>query len=424
MANPMFIGRLGVQVALDGPEMWRHGQQDVINGTLLADTLANAIALRDELRAMAEAKIVVPVRWASDDPAPDEYFRILGANILTRKVTDRGWFPFDVTLERYGSEANVEFESLIAGTVLPNDFTVVDTETLPYHAPARGSFSYDADTTVPTELVRTGEGGAITVWEHDGAAADRTAAFTASRRWQVTPANYYTGSCKVTIGGRVLTGRHHVNDPDSWILENELVRVTPSVDGGSVSDGRLLVEHHDGTVFDTAKEYRIIHLTSVIPRWTSISVLRVDPEVCVVELIRDADTAPQTPHRHQLTLALRRGSRSVHCHYHWTGTATSLLVRRETAEAATAFSVTGGVGDIGVRATSNDGNSNRYVLACKNTTTKDLTNGGLEQLTTKDFDFVISSEIGGSAAVVGDQADQLGLQYLAGIYEQVRPARI
>jgi hypothetical protein len=74
-----------------------------------------------------------------------------------------------------------------------------------------------------------------------------------------------------------------------------------------------------------------------------------------------------------------------------------------------------------IRATSNDGDGNRFVLGSSKTTTQDTTNGGLDFPSTTEFDFFISSEIDGSSAQTQDQAGNQCLQYLAVSNEQVRP---
>ena len=74
-----------------------------------------------------------------------------------------------------------------------------------------------------------------------------------------------------------------------------------------------------------------------------------------------------------------------------------------------------------IRATSNDGDGNRYVIGSSKTNTADTTNGGIDFASTSSFDFFISSEIDGSSAQTQDQAGNQCLQYLAVSNEQVRP---
>jgi hypothetical protein len=78
---------------------------------------------------------------------------------------------------------------------------------------------------------------------------------------------------------------------------------------------------------------------------------------------------------------------------------------------------------VALRATSNDGNGNRYVMGSSKATTKDTTNGGLDFASTKTFDFFLGAEIGGSGASANDQAADQCLQYLAPFTEVVRAVR-
>ena len=73
----------------------------------------------------------------------------------------------------------------------------------------------------------------------------------------------------------------------------------------------------------------------------------------------------------------------------------------------------GGSGVAAVRATTNDGDGNRYVVGCAKTFVSDLATGGLSIASTTVLDFFIGSEIAGTAAVAGDTADDLVGQYLA-----------
>lgn len=125
--------------------------------------------------------------------------------------------------------------------------------------------------------------------------------------------------------------------------------------------------------------------------------------------------------RHTLTLGLRRGGLLVYGYYVYDGAAATWTVERADAEAATAVTPTGASGTALVRATSNDGDGNRYIIGSSLATTKETTQGGLDFGSIQEFDFFISSEIDGSSAQTQDQAGNQYLQYVAVSNEQVRP---
>jgi hypothetical protein len=64
------IGRVGLDVTLDDPEQLAEQAGDrrqlTVTGTLLAATLAETKALRDELAAMVDLGGLVPVTWTGD----------------------------------------------------------------------------------------------------------------------------------------------------------------------------------------------------------------------------------------------------------------------------------------------------------------------------------------------------------------------
>lgn len=412
------IGRWGQDIEVDSPVAWKdsstaEGQGVTISGDLVFAALADMQVARSEL--LAQVGMLVAMTW-SVDGTRDGYYELIDANLELLSLTATGSLAtFSANLRRIGGVAQTELQSLITGTVLVNDHGVIDTEAKPFHAPSVGALVYDAAPGTPTARQRTTEDGVIT-W-FDGVS------FDADPTWSAEPSDYYKGAAEIWVAGELRAGLDAPNDVDDFMLTNGLVRATPG--GGGTSNGRILVAHYDGTIWDTAKEYAIWwNATTVIPGWHYLTIIRNDPECCIIRLIRDAAENPPTAYRHVLDLQLRRGSRFVECFYTWTGAAVATRVRREAAEAATATSAAAPfTSAVGIRATANDVSGNRYVLGTARTHSQDLTTGWIQNAASNTMDFFIGSAVGGSGAATGDTPEDLCLQYLGHLAEKVRAVR-
>jgi len=409
------IGRWGEDIEIGRVARWEdqsrgaQNQRVRIRGHIRVASLANLQTLRTEL--LEHVGAIVAVTWTLDSTR-DGFYQMLSADIGDLFLPGVGYASYRVDLERIGSEALTEFQSLIAGTVLTNDHGIIESETQPFHAAPVGVVSYDSGAGTPTAMTRTTEDGAIYVF--------RSIDFTGDPSWSVAPSSYYAGAAEISVTSQIRTGLDAPNDVADFSLTNGLIRVTPDLTA-SVSNGRLNVETYDGSVWDTKVKYGVyFNATTVIPEWHTIGIVRNTPEVTTIRLVRDADEAPPTSARHILDIRLRRGSRFLECYYSYTGGTHNIQVRRETNEAATAVTPTGASGAVGIRATSNDGSSNRFVLATPHTHVQDLTNGRIYRAASTTMSFMIGAEVGGSAAVAGDVAADLMLQFLGHINETVR----
>jgi hypothetical protein len=97
-----------------------------------------------------------------------------------------------------------------------------------------------------------------------------------------------------------------------------------------------------------------------------------------------------------------------------------MKVVRDTNEGSTAITPTGASGDVGIRATSNDADGNRFILYSPQTHTNDTTAGGVSVASTQIIKFAIGFEIGGSGATGADTAAELAHQYFGYVDERVR----
>ena len=416
------IGRVGLDVQITDPggvagwsSQASSGRTETISGYLRSSSLAETEALRTEL--LEQRNRLIAVTWSVDDSMDGFYIQqsaSIGASVEQSAFTGVGFHPFSVTLQRIGTTADTEFQSLITGTVLTNDHGLIDTEVQPFHAPPAGSTAYANSSTGMTRLVRTSADGALDVFLDTD--------FDQDPSWAATPADYYDGAARIYVTSRLRAGLSAPNNPvaaSGWELSNGLVKVTPSS-----TAGRIDVAHYDGTQWETAKTYALVRDIgggdSKINSWTHLSILRNDAEACAIRLQIPHSLTSDPGFRHTFDLRLRRASRFVEGYWSTTAAAATMKIERDSNEAATAVTPTGATSAVGLRATSNDGDGNRYVLMTPNTHTADTTTGGLDFSNVTAIHFAIGSEIAGSSAVSGDTAADLMLQFLAGMYEVVR----
>jgi hypothetical protein len=138
----------------------------------------------------------------------------------------------------------------------------------------------------------------------------------------------------------------------------------------------------------------------------AVSILRNEPEMAVVRLIRSLSSVRIT-----IDVTLRRGSRFAEL-YVQTATSGTIKAVLSTAEAGTA-----GTGF--VSRTADDANGNRYIVGSTRTLTSDVVNGGISKAATVVMDIVIGSVIGGGAPLTGDAAVDLMKQYIGAPSESV-----
>jgi hypothetical protein len=412
------VGRVGVEATLAAPTRWQTSATvgefgHTITGHIGQATLADALYIRTELEQ--QVGLLVPITYTGESSL-DGFYEINMVQIRASRgslIAD-GYLPFSLGTRRVGGTGQVEHQSLLTGALIANNHGLVVGEVQFWHSPPFGALAYDGGSSgSPTAWTRTTEDGAIPVILDLDTTVDP--------KWAIDPGNYYDGGCYISVNSYTRSGLDAPNTPGTWEIGNKLVKVTPG--GGGSSDGRIIVSHWDGSAYD-AVTYNIKYATTDrIPEWHYVSIIRNTAEVVTIRLVRDADESPATVHRHVLDLTLRRGSLSVSAYFTWSGPATTWSLDRDSSESSTAITPTGASSAVALRATSNDGDGNRYVMGSSKSTTKDTTNGGLDFASTKTFDFFLGSEIGGSGASSNDQAADQCLQYLGAFAEVVRAVR-
>lgn len=340
---------------------------------------------------------VVPVVFTNKTDR-NGYYQVTDASAAERNWTGEVvTCDWSLTMDRLGTDTEVDIESRLSGALTRNtSFAATGDRT---HAPPIGHYAYWAGTTQPSTVTRTGSDGAMTVY--------RGVATTVNPRWGCAVGNYLSGRCRfIDANSAERTGVNLSVVASGWTLHNGLVQVqllsgVPAVlSVASWTSGAFAAKGWDLQVGGTSLG---------VP--TTTTLLRNDPEAIVARLL----WTQATPGRVTADLTLRRGSRLLEI-YLQTEFSSTIKVARQATEAATA-----GTGYI--RATSNDGSGNRFVLGSAKTFTGDTTNGALSVTSAVLLDAFIAVELAGSSAIAGDQAAQLYSQYLGQPAELVAGVR-
>lgn len=369
-----------------------------ISGTIATSTLAEGVAIREELMALPEMS-PVPITWDVDSSI-DGFYQIDDVSAQDLIITDRPYIRFNLNAIRLGTDADLAFRSVISSVLRTNDHGVDAAEAEPFHAPSAGHSAYSA--VVASSVTRENEDASIVVYRD----------ISETRPiWSVPASGFLDGAARVVVNSYTRSGRTTLNDPLDWILTNGNCRVQPVA-----SSSRLSVEAYDPTSWE-AKEWALLKDAAELPQWEWMSILRNDPEECIIRL----EASVTGGGKNTLDLSLRRGSRFVVGYLSLPSSGT-ILVKRSSNEAGTAITPTGATSAVAVRATSDDGAGNRYVVGAALSHSDDLTAGGVSK-SAAALGFFIGAEKDGSLAASGDQAADLCLQYLGLVAETVKALR-
>lgn len=358
-------------------------------------TRAQVIARHDGINALIAGQCI-PVTW-TDKPERNGYYTVKSAaSTYTEHLNERVTADWKVSLERVGSDSETDLQSRLTGAVRLNDFSLTGER---WHAPPIGHYAYYTGSTNATTMTRTGADGAMTVY--------RSVPANVSPRWGCAPTAYLVGRVKVTT-----TSSQEVYGVDvplaaaGWALSNGLVNVTPSA-----SASFDVQAYTSGAYHSKLWNVSVAGSASSITSWDAATLIRNDPEMCIVRLVKG-----QNPGRATLDLTLRRGSRFVEG-YLQIGTSATLAVYRSTLETNTSFAASGYV-----TATGNDADGNRFACGSARTFTAH-TNGGVIKSSATALDFWIGVVAGGGSAVSGDAATDLRNMYIACLPEAVYGVR-
>ncbi|MFJ4626170.1 hypothetical protein [Streptomyces sp. NPDC088847] len=328
-----------------------------------------------------------------DDATRNGYYQVESTTAeMTNYQSEVVTSNWTTSLTRLGSDKEVDLQSRLTATVRTNDFALSGER---WHGPAIGHYAYWTGTTNPTSMTRTGAEGAMTVY--------RGVPANVSPRWGCDVADYNTGRVRITDTqlvpmGAEVEGTNMELGTLSWSLSNALVNVAPTSTAGVVD-----VQTYSGSSFHS-KRWKVT-VAGTPPTWNSATVLRNDPEMCVIRLV-----ASQSPGRAALDLTLRRGSRVVEGYLQSSSSATH-VVALVTAETNVNTAASGYL-----TKTSDDADGNRFVCGSARTFTGS-TNGTMTKSSTTFLDFFLGAVVGGGSAVSGDAAVDLRNQYIGSMAE-------
>lgn len=389
------VGRLGLKetyTLAEGIDSSTGQVSLVLNGQehtpSIGLTTADIQAKQQDVLALLDKVVPVTFSVKSDK---NGYYRVVSADSDQLRWPDAMATRWNLGLLRLGYDNTADIESRLSNVVRLNDFGQTGVR---WHGPSIGHYGYFTGSTSPSgSVTRTGANGAHVVWL--GVPASITP------RWGCAVTAFLAGRVRFVSGTieRTATGFNQANT--GWTLDNGLVRVSPLA-----ANGVIRVESHDGTQWE-AKDWHIAKggATTSLGIPESITVIRNDPEVVVVRLMKNG-----SPGRTLVDLTLKRGSRFVEV-YIQTNASATLGAYLHTNEAHTDFSASGYM-----VATANDAAGNKAACGSARTFTANL-NGGLSKAAVTAMDLWIGSVVGGTGAVAGDIATDLRDQYIASMPE-------
>jgi len=356
-------------------------------------TRAVLVARHDNIRCLQQGTPIA-VTW-TDKPERNGYYASRGTSAALREyVNDTVTSTWKVSLDRLGAVGEVDLQSRLTGVVRANDFSLTG-ET--WHAPPIGHTTYYTGATSPSTVTRTSADGTMTVY--------RSVPANTSPKWGCDPSSYLAGRVRIndtaaaTGTGFEIEGTDQPLPATAWTMGNGLVNITPTASAGVID-----VQAYTGGAWHS-KQWNVTIAGSGVAAWDTATVLRNDPEQCILRL-----TAPRSPGRATLDLTLRRGSRFVEG-YLQSGAASTLAVYLRTSETNTSFAASGYV-----VATGNDADGNRFAAGSARTFTAHA-NGGISKTSTATLDFWLGVVAGGGSAVSGDAATDLRNQYIGALAE-------
>lgn len=326
-------------------------------------TRAQVVARHDGINSLVTGQLV-QATW-TDKPERNGYYTVKAASsTYTEYRTEAVTADWKVTLERVGSDSETDLQSRLTGAVRLNDFSLAGER---WHAPSIGHYGYYTGSTNATTMTRTGADGTITVY--------RGVPANISPRWGCDPTSYQTGRVRVTtISAQEVYGVDVPLSATGWSLTNGLVNITPS------ASATFDVQSYAGGAYRSKLwNVSVAGSGASITSWDGATLLRNDPEMAIVRLIKGL-----SPGRATLDLTLRRGSRFIEG-YLQTGTSATLAAYRASLETNTSAAASGYV-----TATADDADGNAFACGSARSFTAHP-NGGIIKAAATSMDFWIGA---------------------------------
>ncbi len=413
MANTFTIGRLSFTSprALAESSMPADGKNSLernisINGTLVADSLADAKNIRDELISLSNSNLIVPFTYEGDSTYGG-YCQVDSADVNTQHLFGKGLFKYSLNLRIKGRAGETSFESNLTGSLLTNAHSYTSSNTYgPLHALPVNAYNY-AHSQTPTTHSRSTKDGTVYLFTDQSLRSSEA-------NWQVAPENYYKGGCKITIDNYVKNGYLTKDNPNAVVIDNGLVQVTS---GSVTNESRLNLKFYDNGEFVSAREVSFSMGSSLTEwnKWQSVQILRNDAEEASIRLVTYSEAAGDG--RLTVDLTMRRGMHHVSFVATQSGTANRSATSRINVKLQDINTVT--TNSKGFTESSLDSDGQKFFVKSPQGITASASNRTMH-IASAQFKGILGY-IYGSDAFNGE--DAIFEQYMESTYEQVRLVR-
>jgi len=405
------IGRVGT----DGITLQEASQIDIQGDQLTVSgkvhnlaSQSDWVAFRDQIRGLSSNpdETVVPFT-SSYDTSLNGYYGVVNSTASNYPdQTKSYWMDWSVQLQRVPDYSLPGLESRLAfasrsyltglGVSAQTWWAVPDavTETV---------FG-------PVNLTRaTDDGHNVNVWTSNS--------WATLVPYALDPSYYYRAACKAEYqygsNWRTLTDRFIPlggTAATSVRFGNGLIRATL---GGSTT-AQLSTQVWYSGAYSTAKTWNLYTSGSGLNQssWTSVSMVTNTPHLQRWRAVANENTSGAAGYPVWVDVCIRRGAPFIEFVLNDAAEVAVHGWKRASVEAGS--SITGGI-----RATSNDSDGHRYVLAGGAGLTKDTTNGAIYSSGTYAFPMMIGYEIAGTSAVAGNSASDVVAQYAGNLAEHV-----
>lgn len=414
MANTFTIGRLSFTSpeALAEAAMPANGKNSIersiqIRGTLVANSLAEAKTIRDELISLSNSQLIVPFTYEGDTTYGG-YCIVESADVNTKKLTGIGLFRYNLSLLVKGRIGEIQFESNFSGGYLSNSHGLSSTEG-PWHALPVNMHSY-THPEAPTALTRATNQGTVYMFQ-DADLRDGNA------NWYVNPSDYYKGAAQITIDGVVRNGYLTSNEAKGVVITNGIIQITS---GSTLQESRFNLSFYDNGEFVSEREIAISRGASEDEWnvWQNVQILRNDAEEASVRFSTYSETAGDG--KLTVDITIRRGAHHASIIATQGATASRSANSRINLKLIDANAMTENpiVSNYMIEDTA-DSDGQKFFIGSPMGVTFDETNR-LMHITTDKFKSMIGYIYGTDAH---NDAASVYEQYMDSVYEQVRLVR-
>ena len=411
MANTFTIGRLSFTsprtlAEASNPSDGKNSIERTIdiNGTLVADTLADAKEIRDELISLSNSNLIVPFTYEGDSTYGG-YCQVENADVNTQSLSGQGLFRYSLSLKVKGRAGETNFESNMTGGLLTNAHSYSSVNGPMHFLPVNG-YNYSHSEAPATHVRATSAGNVYGFYDSSLLSGNAT--------WFVNPADYYKGAAKITINNKVKNGYLTINNPTSVVLDNGIVQVTS---GSTTDESRFNLKFYDNNEFVSESEIAISSGSGFDEWkvWQTVQILRNDAEEASLRFITYSETAGDG--KLTVDVTIRRGMHHVSFVATQSATSTRAATSRINSKLVTANAVTAGTYDI--TETTADSDGQKFFIYSPQGVTVSASNRNVH-LSTSQYKFMCGYLYGTETL---DTAASVFDQYMNSVYEKVRLVR-